>query len=194
MKNYKTLFILLLIYQFSFSQTKEWNHIIALLQEEASYFANKKGYLKLLNNTFTDFQVVTTKISKEKISSEIRLSDRFNNQNVELILEETFLFYEYSHPQIDRVSIDYNSLYFFDDFPDTQFLLIELSDETPSIHKTISKYVSTDSNDEKISETEELTIQLRVIIRSDQRKKILEAIDAYQLKMMKEELDNNRNH
>src|SRR5690606_34941863 len=118
--------------------------------------------------------------------------DRFDSENPGQYLEERIVL----EPELSIVSTEiyYDFSYYFEDFPETQFLLLELDSNYPLRHQTISIGKDQQTGKESRAEIEGITEQILIPIRIKSRKKIFKAIDRYQRTTLKQELELDRRH
>ena|SRR5690554_4735648 len=174
------------------AQDKEWTEIINLLDKEAQYFEGKKGYIRLGIQEYNTFTIEKFSVNDSLVSLAMKFQDRFGNEGTELFLEETIVL---DHEmKITSAAIAYGYRFYFQDFPDAQFLKLVFEEEFPMIQKISSNYKDLKTGQEDRSVIEETTYQIYFPIRNKNRKKILKAMDKYQLQTLKKELDNDRNH
>ncbi|HET8809754.1 MAG TPA: hypothetical protein VFM65_05755 [Flavobacteriaceae bacterium] len=195
MYNFKipfSLFLLLpLVFQTN-AQDAEWHNLTGLLQQEAEYFTQKNGFIQLTESSYNTFVIEKFSINDTMMVSAMRLNDRFENEHSEHYLKETIVFQDYGYYNILSAGIMYDCDYYFEDFPEAQFLLIEFEKEMPLIHQIVSIYKDLKSGQEDKTTMEEATNQLLFPIRSKNRRKIFKAIDRYQSKTLKTKLEINR--
>lgn len=187
------LVVLLLSNAITFSQEKEWKNLINLLNNEAVYFQGKSGFIQLLQSDYNIFQIEKMSVSSEKIVLGVWMKDRFENSGSEHYLEETLVFNFISGTTITSYVIDYNYRFYFESFPETQFLRIEF-DTDHFFHQILSIQKDLKTGKQIKTTKEKTTDQLIIPIRKRNRKKILRAIDAFQLQTIKKQLDNDRMH
>ena len=174
------------------AQEKEWRNLTDLLQKEADYFEGKNGFIRLGKSEYNTFYIEKFSVSDTLVNFKMKLQDRFGNEESEQVLEETIVL----HPEmpIQSAKIDYGYRFYFEDFPQSQFLLLEFDENYGMIHQIISTYKDLKTGEENKSVMEETTYQIYFPIRSKNREKILKAIDNYQLQTLKKELENDINH
>lgn len=174
------------------AQDKEWRAIITLLNDEAQYFKNKQGYIQLGTNEYNIFSIQQFMVNDTMVKFSMLLKDRFNHTNTTQLLEEIILLLP--EMKITRASINYNYAYYFEDFPQSQFLLLEFEERYPMIHKINSVYtdIKTEQTDSYV--IEETTYQIYFPIRAQSRKEIFAAINQYQTQTLKNDLMNDRYH
>lgn len=174
------------------AQEKEWNALTDLLQKEADYFEGKNGFIRLGKSEYNTFYIEKFSVSDTLVNFQIKLQDRFGNEGSEQVLEETIVL----HPEmiIQSAKINYDYRFYFEDFPQSQFLLLEFDENYGMIHQIISTYKNLKNSEENKSVMEETTYQIFFPIRSKNREKILKAIDDYQNQTLKIDLQNDRNH
>ncbi len=175
------------------AQENEWNRLIGLLQKEATFFEGKKGFIQLVKSEYNTFSMEKVTVTDSLVVFGMRLQDRFGNEGSEQYLEEFTVFYS---PETEIVSAElfYGHSYYFSDFPDSQFLLLEFDERFPMIQKTVSVYKDLKTGQTDRSEMEQTTDQIIFPIRRKNRAVIFKAIDQYQLKSLKPRLDDDRNH
>ena len=188
--------ILLLLWLWGISltaQENEWNRLMGLLQKEATFFEGKKGFIQLVKSEYNTFSMEKMTVTDSLVVFGMRLQDRFGNEGSEQYLEEFTVFYS---PETEIVSAElyYGHSYYFSDFPDSQFLLLEFDERFPMIQKTISVYKDLKTGQTDRSEIEQTTNQIIFPIRRKNRAVIFKAIDQYQLKSLKPRLDDDRTH
>lgn len=175
------------------AQENEWNRLMGLLQKEATFFEGKKGFIQLVKSEYNTFSIEKMTVTDSLVVFGMRLQDRFGNEGSEQYLEEFTVFYS---PETEIVSAElyYGHSYYFSDFPDSQFLLLEFDERFPMIQKTISVYKDLKTGQTDRSEIEQTTNQTIFPIRRKNRAVIFKAIDQYQLKSLKPRLDDDRTH
>jgi|SRR5690554_2766001 len=176
----------------SFPQQKEWQKIVSLLKEEGQYFDDKKGFIKLGESEYNIFTIRKFEVNDYLINIGMKFQDRFENEGSEHFVEETIELYD--ERKINSATIAYDYRFYFEDFPEAQFLKLVFEEEFPMIHQIISIYKDLKTGQEDRSVMEETTYQIYFPIRNKNRKKILKAIDEYQMETLKEELENDRTH
>jgi hypothetical protein len=166
---------------------------MGLLQKEATFFEGKKGFIQLVKSEYNTFSMEKMTVTDSLVVFGMRLQDRFGNEGSEQYLEEFTVFYS---PETEIVSAElyYGHSYYFSDFPDSQFLLLEFDERFPMIQKTISVYKDLKTGQTDRSEIEQTTNQIIFPIRRKNRAVIFKAIDQYQLKSLKPRLDDDRTH
>lgn len=192
MMNKITILFLSIISLSSYSQQKEWTEIITLLKKEAQYFEGKKGYIRLTTQEYNTFTIEKFSVNDSLVSQAMKLQDRFGNEGSEQFLEETTMLYP--EIKINSAAIAYGYRFYYEDFPEAQFLKLVFEEEFPMIHQIISIYKDLKTGQEDRSVMEETTYKIYFPIRNKNRKKILKAIDEYQLQTLKKELESDRNH
>lgn len=191
----RNIFLIMLFFStlsFAIAQDKEWRAIITLLNDEAQYFKNKQGYIQLGTSEYNTFSIQQFMVNDTMVHFSMLLKDRFQNTNTTQLLEDYILLLP--EMKITAASINYNYAYYFEDFPQTQFLLLEFEEEYPMIHKINSVYtdIKTEQTDSYV--IEETTYQIYFPIRTQSRKKIFAAINQYQTQTLKNDLKNDRYH
>lgn len=175
------------------AQENEWNRLMGLLQKEATFFEGRKGFIQLGKSEYNTFSMEKVTVTDSLVVFGMRLQDRFGNEGSEQYLEEFTVFYS---PETEIVSAElyYGHSYYFSDFPDSQFLLLEFDERFPMIQKTVSVYKDLKTGQTDRSEMEQTTDQIIFPIRRKNRAAIFKAIDQYQLKSLKSRLDDDRTH
>src|SRR5690606_11901830 len=138
--NYFLSFIVVLCTYNTNAQQKDWQKLTGLLQKEAAYFEGKNGFVQLGKSEYNAFHIEKLSVNDTMAVSGMWLRDRFENHDSKRYLEEIVVFYEYDDYIIQSVQIVYDYAFYFEDFPDAQFLLIEFDDTSPLTHQTISVY------------------------------------------------------
>src|SRR5690554_543876 len=182
----------LLLTTITFSQQKEWEDLLQLIQKEAAYFEGKNGFIQLLRSDFNTFSIERFTINDSLVVSKMWLADRFDSENPGQYLEERIVL----EPELSIVSAEiyYDFGYYFEDFPETQFLLLKINPEFPLVHQTISIGKDQQTGTENRTEMEGTTEQILIPIRSKNRKKLFKAIDQYQRTTLKTKLEDDRWH
>ncbi|HET8809745.1 MAG TPA: hypothetical protein VFM65_05710 [Flavobacteriaceae bacterium] len=191
MKKVLPLFMLLISFC-GYSQQKEWQKIVSLLKEEGRYFEGKKGFIKLGESEHNTFTVSKFEVNDSLINIGMKFQDRFENEGSEQFLEETTMLYP--EIKINSAAIAYGYRFYFEDFPEAQFLKLVFEEEFPMTHQIISIYKDLKTGQEDLSVMEETTYKIYFPIRNKNRKKILKAIDEYQLQTLKKKLENDQYH
>jgi len=188
----KRFFILLVFLSTTtlFAQHKEWQKLVHLLQKEAGYFSGKSGFIRLMKSEYNIFEIKAFSVNDSLFVSEMLLADRFENTPSERHIKETIVF-TYGF-EIQSAQVFYDCMYYFEDFPKSQFLLITF--DIPHIHQITSVYKNLETKQEDQTTMEDATNQILIPIRAKNRKKILKSIDTYQEKTIKEQLITDRNH
>ena len=191
----KTICCLFCVLSFVYSteaQEKEWEKLIDLLQKEAAHFQGKSGLIQLLKSEYNVFTLEKLSVTDSQIVNAYRMHDRFGNEASELYMEESLML----DPElpIARAEIWYDYNFYFEDFPETQFLLIEFDMEYSLINQISTIYKDLKSGEETKRELEDKTKKIVLPIRSKNRSKIFKAIDDYQCVTLKEELKLDREH
>jgi hypothetical protein len=191
----KYIFILLLIFSGNllFAQEKEWQNLLDLLQKEAAYFQGKDGFIRLAKSEYNIFTIEKFSVNDSLIVSGMWLRDRFGNEKSEQFVQETIVFLQ-QEPVIISAEIYYGYSFYFKDFPDVQFLRLELDEDGHLIHHVVNIYRDLETGEESRGETEDQTNKMLLPIRAKNREKILDAIDAYQRSSLKTQLDEDRMH
>lgn len=190
---YLILFLGLILMNASLSaQEKERQKLMDLLQTEAEYFSGKNGFIQLTKSEYNTFTIEKFSVSDSLVNFKMKLRDRFGNESAEQQIEETIVL----HPdlKIYLAAIAYNYAFYFENFPDEFFLLLEFEKEFPMIHQIIATYKDIRTGEKNRSQIEETTYQIYFPIRKKSREKIFKVIDSYQNKTLKRELENDRNH
>lgn len=192
MKYLISFFCLILMNSSLFAQEKEWRNLTDLLQTESEYFKGKNGFIQLGKSEYNIFTIERFSVSDTIINFQLKLQDRFGNEETEQYIEETIVL----HPdmEIHSVAIDYNYAFYFENFPDEFFLLLEFEEEFPMVHQIINTFKNLKTHEENRSQIEESTYQIYFPIRKKSREKIFKAIDDYQNQTHKKELDKDINH
>lgn len=175
---------------------KAWPEIVELLKKEADYFNGKNGRLRLLQMSYNDFKIEKFSVEENDflttITVKMHLTNRFQPEFESVRTEiTTFDFYLLT---IKSVTILYDYLYYFDDFPNSVFLVIE--QHTEEFNQTLSikeKNPKTALFEEQPTE-ETTTDKLIFPIRAKNREKILKAIDAFQSTLLKQQLFDETHH
>lgn len=193
MMKYVVLFLVFILTVASLSaQKKEWKTLTVLLQKETDFFSGKNGFIRLTKSEYNTFTIERFSVSDTLVNFQMKLQDHFANEETEQQLEETILL----HPEmtIQSAKIDYAYPFYFEGFPQSQFLLLEFDENYGMIHQIISTYKDLKTEEENNSVMEETTHQIYFPIRSKNREKIFKAIENYQLQTIKKELENDRKH
>lgn len=175
-----------------FGQQKEWQNLLQLLQKEAAYFQGKSGFIQLMKSDHNIFSIEKFTINDSLVVSKMWLGDRFDSENPGQYLEERIVL----EPELSIVSTEiyYDFSYYFENFPETQFLLLKINPEFPVVHQTVSISKDQQTGKENRTEMEGTTEQILIPIRIKSRKKIFKAIDRYQRTTLKQELELDRRH
>jgi|SRR5690554_4185957 len=184
----------LLFTNLSHAQQKDWQKLTGLLQKEAAYFEGKNGFVQLGKSEYNAFHIEKLSVNDTMAVSGMWFRDRFENHDSKRYLEEIVVFYDYDDYIIQSVQIVYDYAFYFEDFPDVQFLLIEFDDTSPLTHQTISVYKNVKTGEENKTTMEDTVHQIVVPIRRKNRSKILKVIDQYQKKTLKKQLIDDRRH
>jgi hypothetical protein len=176
------------------AQEKEWHKLTDLLQKEARYFEGKSGFIQLTKSEYNVFTIQKLSISDTMMVSAMWLKDRFGNEPSERYVEETIPFFALGLCTIRSAEVFYNYNFYFEDFPEAQFLLMEFEKETPLVHQTISIYKDLKTGKEEKTTMEDRTHQILIPIRNKSREKIFSAIDDYQRSSLKPARDKDRTH
>jgi hypothetical protein len=191
MKKLILVLLLLLPGKSLFGQEREWGGLIGLLRKEAAYFEGKSGFIQLLKSEYNTFFIKKLSVTDSQIVNCFRMRDRFGNEGSERYLEETVLLEPgYS---ISSAEIFYDYSYYFEDFPDAQFLLITFKD-FPLVYHVVSIYKDLETGQEDKSVLEDTTRQVVIPIRRKSRREIFEAIDRYQRETLRAELYDDVHH
>ena len=175
---------------FLFAQEKEWQKLTDLLQNEASYFSGKSGYIRTIDSEYSTFKITEFSINETTFVSGMMLYDRFKPSFSERYLRETV---EIAAAfEIQSAKIFYDCPFYFEDFPKSQFLLIEFDE--PQLHQILSVYKDLNTQQEETQTAEETTTQLLIPIQSANRAAIFDAIDQYQIATKKEQLTIEQNY
>lgn len=175
-----------------FSQEKEWRQLTDLLQKEAYYFSGKNGFIRLGKSEYNTFAIEKFSVNDTLVNFQMKLQDRFGNEGSEQVLEETIVL----HPEmtIQSAKIVYGYRFYFEDFPQSQFLILEFDENYGMIHQIISAYKNLKTGEENKSVMEETTYKIYFPIRKKSREKIFKMIDYYQNKTLKIDLENDKKH
>lgn len=184
--------LLLVVNLVANAQEKRWQQLTNLLQTEADYFSGKNGFIQLGKSEYNTFTIEKFSVTDSLVNFKMKLQDRFGNEKSEQVLEETIVLEP--EMKITSAAIDYNYAFYFEDFPEAQFLLLEFEKDFPMIHQIISTYKNLKTGEENRSVMEETTYQTYFPIRSKNREKILRAIENHQLQTIKQKLENDQNH
>lgn len=176
------------------AQKKEWQNLIRLLQKEAQYFEGKSGFIRLAKSEYNVFTIEKLSINDTMVVSAMWLKDRFENEPSERYLEETVLFYDWESYIIRSAEIFYDYAFYFEGFPEVQFLLLEFDKDIPLIHQVQSIYKDLETGEEAKSELEDTTHQIILPIRNKNREEIFRTIDDYQRETAKVELYHDMHH
>ncbi|SFW52571.1 hypothetical protein SAMN02927921_02139 [Sinomicrobium oceani] len=190
---YLVLFLVFILTVSSLSaQEKEWKQLTGLLQAEAQYFTGKNGFIQFGKSEYNTFTIEKFSVTDSLVNFKMKLQDRFGNEETAQQLEETIVL----HPdmKIHSATIDYNYAFYFENFPNEFFLLLEFEEAYPMIHQIINTFKDVKTKEEDRSQMEETTYQVYFPIRSKNREKIFKAIENYQLQTIKKELENDQNH
>lgn len=202
--NFKIVLLFFLLASFSLSAQKynapdvlaekAWEKVIKLLQNEAEFFEDKKGRIRLRQSEFTNFTVNKLSVSENKLTSEMHSTNRFfPEQYKEQVRKDTYQFYPLEF-RIKSVGFTYGDKYYFDNFPEWLFLKIELFRKDTN-QKIELKELNPETkiwNVLPVEETETDWFQLP--IRTKNRKKIMKAIDRFQSTLLKKDLEDEINH
>ncbi len=186
------LILLFLSGSLLFAQQKEWSQLMGLLQKEAAYFEDKSGFIQLGKSDHNTFTIEKNTVSDSLIVFGIRVRDRFGNENSERYVEETIVLEP--EPIIISAEIYYDFSFYFEDFPDAQFLRLEFDEEFPMIDQVINIYKDPKTDEEDRNQIEDTTNRILLPIRVKSREKILNAVDEYQRGSLKPRLDDDRTH
>src|SRR5690606_16964502 len=148
--------------------------------------------IRLTTQEYNTFTIEKFSVNDSLVSQAMKLQDRFGNEGSEQFLEETTMLYP--EIKINSAAIAYGYRFYYEDFPEAQFLKLVFEEEFPMIHQIISIYKDLKTGQEDRSVMEETTYKIYFPIRNKNRKKILKAIDEYQLQTLKKELESDRNH
>ena len=110
------------------AQQKEWQHLLGLLQKEAEYFQGKNGFIQSGKSEYNIFSIKEISINDTLISLGMWLRDRFGNEKTEQFVQETIVLLQ-QEPAIISAEIYYDYNFYFKDFPDVQFLRLELDED-----------------------------------------------------------------
>jgi len=191
----KNILLFLLLFSSAtsvFAQQKEWQHVLNLLKKEAQHFKGKDGYIQLGKSTYNRFFIQDLTVNDTSIAFGFWLRDRFKNQDSEQLVEETIVWM--SEPFIQSANIFYDYHFYFINFPEAQFLKIELHDDIPLMHHVVTTQRNLKSGKQNRKELEGHTNIILIPIRAKNRAKIMNAIDAYQQQSLKTRLDEDRLH
>lgn len=184
----KTIIIFLLLAQFTFGQEKEWDKVVDLLSIETDYFSDKSGYFRLTGNAVTDFKYLKLSLNDSVFVSEMHHTNRFDFDAVSdkeaFVTTKIHLLW---FPFVKSAQIVYDHTAYFDEFPKQLFLKIEFQEPLPQITTVKFKNGKTETENTE-------TFEVIVPIRTKNREKILNAIDAYLATDFKKELDNDTEH
>lgn len=202
--NFKIVLLFFLLASFSLSAQKynapdvlaekAWEKVIKLLQNEAEFFEDKKGRIRLRQSEYTDFTFNKISVSENQLMSEMHSTNRFFLEEYkEQVRKDTYQFYPPEF-RIKTISFAYGDKYYFDNFPEWLFLKIEL------FRKDINQKIELkELNPETkiwnvlpVEETETDWFQLP--IRTKNRKKIMKAINRFQSTLLKKDLEDEINH
>jgi hypothetical protein len=175
------------------AQQKEWKNLLALLQKEAAWFQGKDGFIQLGKSEYNTFSIKEISVNDTLISSNMWLRDRFGNERSEQFVQETIVLLQ-QEPVIISAEIFYDYSFYFKDFPDAQFLQLELDEDVHLIHHVVNIYKDLETGEEDRGETEDQTNRILLPIRAKNRAEIFDAIDAYQRISLKLQLDEDRAH
>lgn len=191
MKKLILILLLLLPGKWLFAQEKEWSDLIGLLQKEAACFEGRSGFIQLLKSEYNIFSIDKLSVTDSQIVTAFWMRDRFGNEGSERYLEETVLL----EPGYSIASADifYDYTYYFEDFPDTQFLVISFKD-FPLTYHVVSIYKDLETGREDKSVLEDTTQQVVIPIRRKSRREIFKAIDRYQRETLRAELYDDMHH
>lgn len=188
-----TVFFVILMTSVSVSaQEKEWKTLTGLLQQEAEYFSGKSGFIQLGKSEYNTFIFEKISVNDTLVNFQMKMQDRFGNEDTERHLEETIVLEP--EMKINSAITEYNYRFYFEDFPQSQFLLLEFEKTFPMINQIVSVYKALSTGQEDRSVLEETTYRIYFPIRSKSREKIFKAINKYQLQTLKKELENDSNH
>lgn len=175
------------------AQQKEWKNLLTLLQKEAAWFQGKDGFIQLGKSEYNTFSIKEISVNDTLISSNMWLRDRFGNERSEQFVQETIVLLQ-QEPVIISAEIFYDYSFYFKDFPDAQFLQLELDEDVHLIHHVVNIYKDLETGEEDRGETEDQTNRILLPIRAKNRAEIFDAIDAYQRISLKLQLDEDRAH
>lgn len=184
MKNTLFLFLFLCSSTVLFSQTKEWEKVVSLLQKEATYFEGKKGFFRLNTSSFNEFEITSFKIYNDWAQSEMIVSDRFSDIQAH---HQEFLDFE-NEPEIESVNIMYGYNGFFEEYPKYVFLKIVFTQKW-YIHLTTTLFVNPETGVYEERKHEIAADALLVPIRSKNRNKIFKALNRFMETNFKKELE-----
>lgn len=175
---------------FLFAQEKEWQKLTDLLQNEVTYFSGKSGFIKVIDSEYSTFKITEFSINETTFVSGMKLYDRFKPSFSERYLRETV---EIAAAfEIQSAKIFYDCPFYFEDFPKSQFLLIEF--DVLQLHQVLSVHKDLNTQQEETQTAEETTTQLLIPIRSENRAAISDAIDQYQIATKKEQLTTEQDY
>lgn len=169
------IFVLLICCNYSFSQQKEWENLLGLLQKEASYFNGKKGFFRLAKTSFTNFEIQEMALENETVTTKMHLTNRFFPESDAYSTE---VMYIDLFSEIQSVQILYDYTAYFNEYPNYLFLMIKFKNkEQKSVVTTKVQNPETGLYQEDVNET--YSDRLIFPIRSKNREKIFKAFDAY---------------
>lgn len=192
MKRAKIVLLFLFSANLLFAQQKEWQNLLQLLQKEADYFQGKSGFIQLMKSDHNIFSIEKFTINDSLVVSKMWLADRFDSENPGQYLEERIVL----EPELSIVSAEiyYDFSYYFEDFPETQFLLLKIDPKIPLVRQIVSYGTNPETGKEDIIEQKDITVEIFIPIRNKNRQKIFRAIDNYQRMTLKSKLEDDRWH
>lgn len=175
------------------AQQKEWQNLLALFQKEAAWFQGKNGFIQSGKSEYNTFSIEEISVNDTLVSLSMRLRDRFADEKYEQFVQETIVLMQ-QEPVIISAEIYYGYSFYFKDFPDAQFLRLELDEDAHLIHHVVNIYKDLATGEENRGETEDQTNRILLPVRAKNREKIFDAIDEYQSTSLKPQLDEDRTH
>jgi hypothetical protein len=174
------------------AQGKEWHKLLELLQKEAQYFEGKSGFIQLEKSDYNTFFIEKASASDSLIVFGMWLRDRFGNENSAQYVEEIIVLEP--EPVIISAEIYYDFSFYFEDFPEAQFLRLEFDEDVHLINQVMNIYKDLKTGREDSNQMEDKTSRILLPVRAKNRAKILHAIDEYQRNSLKPQLDYEREH
>lgn len=187
MKNIVLTFLVLCSSTALFSQNKEWEKVVSLLQKEATYFEGKKGFFRLNTSSFNEFEICSFQVYNGWAQSEMVLSDRFSDKQAQ---HQEVLAFE-NNPEIESVNIMYGYNGYFKEYPKYVFLKIVFTQKWYS-HVTTTFFINPETGVQEERKHEEVADTLLVPIRSKNCNKIFKAFNRFIETSFKKELEIDR--
>lgn len=169
----------------SFPQQKEWQKIVYLLKEEGRYFVGKNGHIRLAKQKYNTFTVEDYTIQDTLFNVELKLFDRYENiPGIKEKKQERSFDWGWGIPMIKGAEIMFGSDFYFEDYPESVFLRLRFSEE----------FLITNEGMLIKAEADWDNYTFCLPVRMQKMDKILNAITAYQKKLLQYELERDRTH